>query len=206
MRFLFYFLSFEVLHALIHSFKQSLCEGPTWSPHVSGIRPTGFREWAQKMRAIVSERKNEVLFSSQKHSQKKTTFQKKTMFSHNQILINSKSYGFVHDVCVKKICVCCTCLQMHWFKLLTAVSAVLSQIIEPTTYPKTRFCFGRLGYTLLECIIVIVIFIYYYYYYYYYYYCYYYYYFNAWHSLPQCPFMLSHSFHNPYAISMQFHT
>ena len=32
----------------------------------------------------------------------------KTMFSHNQILINPKSYGHVHDVCVKKICVCCT--------------------------------------------------------------------------------------------------
>ena len=32
----------------------------------------------------------------------------KTMFSHDQILINPKSYGHVHDVCVKKICVCCT--------------------------------------------------------------------------------------------------
>ena len=32
----------------------------------------------------------------------------KTMFSHNQILINPKSYGHVNDVCVKKICVCCT--------------------------------------------------------------------------------------------------
>jgi hypothetical protein len=31
----------------------------------------------------------------------------KTMFSHNQIHINPKSYGHVHDVCVKKICVCC---------------------------------------------------------------------------------------------------
>ena len=30
------------------------------------------------------------------------------MFSHDQILINPKSYGHVHDVCVKKICVCCT--------------------------------------------------------------------------------------------------
>ena len=28
----------------------------------------------------------------------------KTMFSHDQIL-NPKSYGHVHDVCVKKICV-----------------------------------------------------------------------------------------------------
>ena len=31
----------------------------------------------------------------------------KTMFAHDQILINPKSYGHVHDVCVKKICVCC---------------------------------------------------------------------------------------------------
>ena len=29
----------------------------------------------------------------------------KTMFSHDQILINPKSYGHVQDVCVKKICV-----------------------------------------------------------------------------------------------------
>jgi hypothetical protein len=32
----------------------------------------------------------------------------KTMFSHNQILIDPKNYGHVHDVCVKKLCVCCT--------------------------------------------------------------------------------------------------
>ena len=31
----------------------------------------------------------------------------KTMFSHDQILINPNSYGHLHDVCVKKICVCC---------------------------------------------------------------------------------------------------
>ena len=53
------------------------------------------------------------------------------MFSHNQILINPINYGLLHDVCVKKICVAVQCLQMHCFKvlLLTAVSAVLSQII-----------------------------------------------------------------------------
>ena len=34
----------------------------------------------------------------------------KTLFSHNQILINPISYGLVHDVCVKKICVFCTVL------------------------------------------------------------------------------------------------
>ena len=32
----------------------------------------------------------------------------KTMFSHDQILINPEGYGHVHNVCVKKICVCCT--------------------------------------------------------------------------------------------------
>ena len=31
----------------------------------------------------------------------------KTMSSHDQKLINPKSYGLVHNVCVKKICVCC---------------------------------------------------------------------------------------------------
>ena len=30
------------------------------------------------------------------------------MFSHDQILINPKSNGLVHDVWVKNICVCCT--------------------------------------------------------------------------------------------------
>jgi hypothetical protein len=35
-----------------------------------------------------------------------TLTRSKTMFSHDQIglLINPKSYGLVHDVCVKKIC------------------------------------------------------------------------------------------------------
>ena len=37
------------------------------------------------------------------------------MFSHNQILIDPKSYGLVHDVCVKKICVCCTVLMKNYF-------------------------------------------------------------------------------------------
>ena len=56
------------------------------------------------------------------------------------------------------------CLQMHWFKSTInrlLLSAVLSQVIWPTIYfsPKTRFCFWRLEYTLLEFIIVIVIII-----------------------------------------------
>ena len=42
------------------------------------------------------------------HSFFLTLIRGKTMFSHDQILINPKSYGHVHDVCVKKICVCCT--------------------------------------------------------------------------------------------------
>ena len=49
----------------------------------------------------------------------------------DEILINPKSYGLVHDVGVKKICVCCTvskCIDLK-VQLITAVSAVLSQII-----------------------------------------------------------------------------
>ena len=42
------------------------------------------------------------------HSLFLTLTRGKTMFSHYQIPINPKSYGHVHDVCVKKICVCCT--------------------------------------------------------------------------------------------------
>ena len=55
----------------------------------------------------------------------------KTMFSHDQILLNPKSYGLVHDVSVKKICllyVVCRCIDLK-VQLITAVSAVLSQII-----------------------------------------------------------------------------
>ena len=49
----------------------------------------------------------------------------------------------------------CRCINLK--VQFTAVSAVLSQIIKPTNYPKTRFCFGRLEYTLLEFTIVIII-------------------------------------------------
>ena len=42
------------------------------------------------------------------HSLFLTLTRGKTMFSHDQILINPKSYGLVHNVCVKKICVSCT--------------------------------------------------------------------------------------------------
>ena len=36
------------------------------------------------------------------HSLFLTLTRGKTMFPHDQILINHKSYGLVHDVCVKK--------------------------------------------------------------------------------------------------------
>ena len=51
------------------------------------------------------------------------------MFSHNQILINPNSYGHVHDVCVKKMCLMydvCRCIDLK-VQLITAVSADLSQ-------------------------------------------------------------------------------
>ena len=48
------------------------------------------------------------------------------MFSRDQILIKPKSYGLVHDVCVKKIWVCCSlrCLQMHCFKSSTSYHCI----------------------------------------------------------------------------------
>jgi hypothetical protein len=56
----------------------------------------------------------------------------KTMFSQDQILINPKSYGLVHDVCVKKmLCLLygvCRCIDLK-VQLITAELAVLSQII-----------------------------------------------------------------------------
>ena len=45
---------------------------------------------------------------------------------------------------------------MHLFKTIYRWSAVLSQIIKPTIYPKMRFCFGRLENTLLEFIVSIL--------------------------------------------------
>ena len=56
----------------------------------------------------------------------------KTMFSNDPILINPKSYGLVHGVCVQKnMCLLygvCRCIDLK-VQLITAVSAVLSQII-----------------------------------------------------------------------------
>ena len=43
------------------------------------------------------------------------------MFSHNQILINPKSYGLVHNVS-KKYVFAVWCLQMHWFKSTAVLS------------------------------------------------------------------------------------
>ena len=39
----------------------------------------------------------------------------KTMFSHDQILINPKSYGHVHDVCQENMCLLygvCRCIEL----------------------------------------------------------------------------------------------
>ena len=50
----------------------------------------------------------------------------KTMYSHDQILINPKSYGLVHDVC-ENMCLLygvCRCIDLK-VQLITAVSAVL---------------------------------------------------------------------------------
>ena len=50
---------------------------------------------------------------------------------------------------------------MHWLKSTTYFRCISypfpnNLIINNIIYPKTRFCFGRLGYTLLEFIIVII--------------------------------------------------
>ena len=53
------------------------------------------------------------------------------------------------------------CLQMHYFKSTTSNRCIICSFPNNLTnviiYPKTRFCFGRLGYTLLEFIIFIII-------------------------------------------------
>ena len=53
------------------------------------------------------------------------------------------------------------CLQMHWFKSTTSYHCIScffqNNLTNFIIYPKTRFYFGRLGYTLLELIIVIII-------------------------------------------------
>ena len=51
------------------------------------------------------------------------------------------------------------CLQMHCFKSTTSYRYISfsfpNNLTNVIIYLKTRFCFGRLGYTLLEFIIVI---------------------------------------------------
>ena len=52
------------------------------------------------------------------------------MFPHDQILINAKSYGLVHNI-YENMCLLygvCRCIDLK-VQLITAVSAVLSQII-----------------------------------------------------------------------------
>ena len=39
------------------------CEGQAWSPHISGIRPTRFRECGQKRGQLSQDKKSESLFS-----------------------------------------------------------------------------------------------------------------------------------------------
>ena len=55
----------------------------------------------------------------------------------------------VTDGCAQVSAVWCLQIDLK-VQLIYAVSAVLSQIIEPTINPETRFWFGRLGYTLLD--------------------------------------------------------
>ena len=49
------------------------------------------------------------------------------------------------------------CFQMHCFKSTTSYRCISCSLTNVIIYPKTRFCFGRLGYTLLKFNIVIVI-------------------------------------------------
>ena len=55
------------------------------------------------------------------------------------------------------------CLRMHCFKSTAYYCCITCSFPNNLTnviiYPKTRFCFGRLGYTLLKFIIVIIIII-----------------------------------------------
>ena len=78
------------------------------------------------------------------------------------------------NVCVKKICGCSTCLQIHWFRsapYYRRISCSLpNNITNVIIYPKTSL-FRKAGIYFAWV------------------YCWYYYYFNAWHSLLQCSFM-----------------
>ena len=65
------------------------------------------------------------------HSLFLTLTRSKTMFSHDQILIKPKSYGHVHESVSRNYVLavqCCRCIDLK-VQLITAVSAVLSQII-----------------------------------------------------------------------------
>ena len=53
------------------------------------------------------------------------------MFTHDQILINPKSYGHVYDVCQENMCLLygvCRCIDLK--VLLTAVSAFFPKIFN----------------------------------------------------------------------------
>ena len=51
------------------------------------------------------------------------------MSSHDQILLNHKSYGLLHDENMRLLYGVCRCSDLK-VQLITAVSAVLSQIIS----------------------------------------------------------------------------
>ena len=74
------------------------------------------------------------------------------------------------------------CLQMHSYRCISC--SFPNNLTNVIIYPKTRFSFGRLGYTLLEFIIVIIIIL-----------------THNITSVHSC-FVF---FHNPHAISMQSH-
>ena len=67
---------------------------------------------------------------------------------------------YTMSVSRKNVCAV-RCLQMHCFESTTSYLCISCSFPNHLTnviiYPKTRICFGRLGYTLLEFIIVIII-------------------------------------------------
>ena len=122
------------------------------------------------------------------------------MFSHNEILINPKSYGLVHYVSVKKICVCCTVFADALIVVRSTTSyhciscSFPNDLTNVIIYPKNKILFWKAGIYFAQVN-----------------YCNYSYnYFNAW-NLPTTVLIYAAPIdffflHNPHAISMQFHT
>ena len=62
---------------------QCRCKGPAWSPHVSGIRPTRFRECGQKWGQLSQFKKKwRFIFFQNIHQKNKAKFQKKRKWLH----------------------------------------------------------------------------------------------------------------------------